>query len=210
MDLYSSFPLCLLLGGEVTAGKKLYTLKVYTMNQFRRISVEEAQFHIPLAPGESSRAVAYTLTPSKEPEYEGWEDVTYYGESIFDASGAIRNPEWVYVLVNRSVPGICKIGMTTTSVRQRVAEINSATGVITPWFPVYSYKCVNSRLLEQEVHSSLEKSGHRINPRREGFECTTNDAIRIIEELGWKYQAPKFDSPHEYDSYMDLPSDPQN
>jgi len=180
------------------------------MSQFRRILVEEAQFYIPLRPGEGSRAVAYTLTPSKEPGFEGWEDVTYYGESIFDASGAVRNPEWIYVLVNRSVPGICKIGMTTTSVRQRVAELNAATGVITPWFSVYSYKCVNSRLLEEEIHVALEKSGHRVNPRREGFECTTNDAVRIIEELGWKYQAPNFDGPQEYDSYMDLPSDPQN
>ena len=180
------------------------------MSQFRRISVEEANFYLKLPPGESQRAVAYTLTPSKEKGFEGWEDVTYYGESIFDASGAIRDPEWVYVLVNRSMPGICKIGMTTTSVRQRVAEINAATGIITPWFPVYSYKCVNAYILEQEVHSRLEKAGYRVNSRREGFECTTNEAIKVIEELGWKYQAPTFDNPDEYDQFMDLPSDPQN
>lgn len=181
------------------------------IGEFRRISAQEANFYIQLPQGQAQRAVAYTLTPSREPGFEGWEDVTYYGESIFDASGAIRNPEWVYVLVNKSVPGICKIGMTTTSVRQRVAEINAATGVITPWFPVYSYKCVNSYLLEQEVHSRLEKLGFRVNNRREGFECTTNEAIRIIEELGWKYQAPGYENPDEFDQFMDLPSDnPKN
>lgn len=133
-----------------------------------------------------SKAVGFTLTPSLE---HGWEDVTYYGDSILDPSFAIRQPEYVYVLVNQGVPGICKIGMTTTSVAQRVEEINSATGVITPWYPVYSYKCVNSYYLEQEVHSYLEKRGYRVNPKREGFSITSTEAIGVIEMLGEKYRA---------------------
>lgn len=172
------------------------------MSDFNRITPEEAHFYIKLDPGPTtmcSRAVAFTLTPCTEPGWEGWEDVTYYGESIFDASGAIRKPEWVYVLVNKSMPGVCKIGMTTTTVRQRVDEINSATGVITPWFPVYSYKCVNAYILEQEVHTELEKSGFRINPRREGFEITSNDAIALIEKLGQRYQTPLgYEKPGEF------------
>ncbi len=163
------------------------------MPDLKKISVEESQFYIPLQHGDADickKAVAFTLTPCEDPGWEGWENVDYYGESIFDASGSVRKPEWVYVLVNRSMPGICKVGMTTTSVRERVAEINSATGVITPWFPVYSYKCVNAYILEQEVHAELEQSGHRVNPRREGFEVTTNEVIALIEQLGWKYQAP--------------------
>jgi hypothetical protein len=163
------------------------------MSDFNRITPEEAHFYMKLEPGGtslSSRAVAFTLTPSQEPGWEGWDDVTYYGESIFDASGSIRKPEWVYVLVNKSMPGICKIGMTTTSVMQRVEEINGATGVITPWFPVYSYKCVNAYILEQEVHTELEKAGFRVNPKREGFELSSNEAIAIIEKLGHKYQTP--------------------
>lgn len=81
------------------------------------------------------------------------------------------------------MPGICKIGMTTTSVSQRVKEINSATGVITPWFPVYKYPCLNSRVLEQAVHQKLELMGYRVNPKREGFEIKSNQAIEVIEEL---------------------------
>ena len=157
----------------------------------KKISKEDAHFHMKLDhedPTMLGRAIAFTLTPCEEPGYEGWEEITYYGESVYDASGAIRKPEWVYVLVNKSSPGICKIGMTTTSVTQRVNEINSATGVITPWYPVYSYKCVNSYYLEQEVHKYLEDKGHRINPRREGFDIDSNTAILIIEELGVKYQ----------------------
>lgn len=160
------------------------------MSDLVRITPQEANFYIKLQSGELSRAVAFTLTPCEEEGWEGWEEVTYYAESVFDASGAIRKPEWVYVLVNKSMPGICKIGMTTTSVRERCDEINSATGVITPWFPVYAFKCANSRYLESDVHKALEKAGHRINPRREGFEIPSSLAIAVIEEHGWKYQTP--------------------
>ena len=136
-----------------------------------------------------SQAVAFTLTPCTEEGYEGWEDVTYYAEGMQDPSFATRRPEYVYVLVNSGMPGICKIGMTTTSVNQRVHEINSATGVITPWYPVYSYKCINSYILEQEIHKYLEDRGHRINKNREGFDIDSNTAISVIESLGRKYQA---------------------
>lgn len=157
-----------------------------------RLSTEQATSYRRLDvnnPVESIQAIAFTLTPCLEEGYEGWEDVTYYGAAIEDPSFAIKKPEYVYVLVNQGVPGICKIGMTTTSVTQRVQEINSATGVITPWYPVYSYKCVNSRILEREVHAYLENKGHRVNPNREGFDVDSNTAIAVIESLGSKYQA---------------------
>ena len=154
------------------------------MNVLHRISKEESKFYIQLPPGNVHRAIAYTLTPIEE----GWERVEYYGESIFDPTGSIRKPEWVYVLVNRDIPGVCKIGMTTTSVEQRVREINSATGVISPWFPVYKYKCVNSRYLERDVHSYLEQKGFRANPNREGFYIDSRTAQEVIELLGIRYQ----------------------
>lgn len=165
----------------------------------RKLTEEEANFHIKLGSGQTYRAVGYTLTACAEDGWEGWEDVTYYGESVFDASGAIRKPEWVYVLVNKSIPGICKIGMTTTTVKDRCDEINASSGVITPWFPVYSYKCANSRYLEREVHETLQKMGHRVNPRREGFEIPSSQAISVIEDLGYKYQTPNLPN-HETNS----------
>jgi hypothetical protein len=155
----------------------------------KHITPEEAHYYVKLKSGDPyicRKAVAFTLTPSKEPEYKGWEDVTYYGEGILDPSFSIQKPEWVYVLVNKSIPGICKIGMTTTSVSQRVKEINYATGVITPWFPVYKYKCINSRILEKAVHEHLESLGHRVNSKREGFEIPSSVAIDIIKHLGEK------------------------
>jgi hypothetical protein len=155
----------------------------------KKIEENETHFYVRLEHGLdnlSRKAVAFTLTPSKDPGFEGWEDVTYYGEGILDPTLSIKKPEWVYVLVNKSMPGICKIGMTTTSVPQRIKEINSATGVITPWFEVFKYKCINSHVLEKAVHLHLASRGHRVNDRREGFEISSKDAIQVIKELGEK------------------------
>lgn len=162
------------------------------MRTLKRIRPEEAQYYVEIDrsdPFRWSKTVAYTLTPTQDPRLArdgGWEDITYYGEGILDPTLSVRKPEWVYVLVNKSMPGICKIGMTRTSVRQRVEEINSATGVITPWIPVYKWECINSLTLEQAVHFELQKRGYRVNPRREGFEITSKEAISVIEELGRK------------------------
>ena len=149
-----------------------------------RINAEEAKRYRKLPkddPRTVSQAVAFTLTPIEDEP--GWEEVTYYGEGMIDPSHAISKPEYVYVLVNKSVPGICKIGMTTTSVAQRAKEINSATGVITPWYCVYSYKCLNSALLEKEVHKKLEDMGFRVNQKREGFSVDSDTAKLVIEQV---------------------------
>lgn len=155
----------------------------------RRITQEQTRLHIHLDSSHQSvykRAVAFCLSPSRE---SGWEEVTYYGEAVFDpVTGAVRKPEWIYILVNKNIPGVCKIGYTTTSVEQRTREINSATGVITPWFPVYRYKCVLSRFVEEDVHQYLEEKGYRINPRREGFEIDPTTAREVIEAVGEKYK----------------------
>ncbi len=166
----------------------------------KHITPEEAHYYVKLDkpdPYKMRKAVAYTLTPCDEPGFEGWENVTYYGEGILDPTLSIRKPEWVYVLVNKSIPGICKIGMTTTSVTQRVREINYATGVITPWFPVFKYKCINSKILEKAVHEHLEARGYRVNPKREGFEIPSNLAIEVVKQFGEKLTVvPKdFDTP---------------
>ena len=155
----------------------------------KRITPEESRFYVKLDkpdPFKMRKAVAFTLTPSTDPGFEGWEDITYYAEGIIDPTLSVKNPEWVYVLVNKSIPGICKIGMTRNSVEERIKEINQATGVITPWFSVFKYKCINSRVLEKAVHEHLEARGYRVNPRREGFEIPSSSAIQIIEELGEK------------------------
>ncbi|WP_220385717.1 GIY-YIG nuclease family protein, partial [Klebsiella pneumoniae] len=44
-----------------------------------------------------------------------------------------RMEGWVYVLSNPCMPGIYKVGMTTTSPEVRARELSSATGVPAPF-----------------------------------------------------------------------------
>jgi hypothetical protein len=156
------------------------------MKPLKRISGEEAQLWVELERGRPytlKRAQAFALFPTQD----GGEEVRYYTEAIVDPTGVVRKPEWIYILVNKSYPGICKIGMTTRSVTERVAEINGATGVITPWYKVYVFKCVNAMQLEKDIHLELDRRGYRVNPKREGFEITTHEAISVVNDIGEAY-----------------------
>ena len=153
-----------------------------------RITQEESVNYRRLTPQIDFRynmrgAVAFTL----EPIDEYWESVEYYGPGLIDPTGSALRPQWVYVLVNPSIPGVCKIGYTTTSVTQRVAELTAQTASIKPWYSVFSFKCPDGRALETEIHDRLESLGLRVNQKREGFTIKSEDAINIIKELGEKY-----------------------
>ena len=161
----------------------------------KRITIEEAKSHRVLTHEYLRRngmhnVTAFTLTPI---QYEpGWEQVTYYGkrytDPLLDTNNNPNRPHYIYILINPSIPGICKVGYTTTTVYDRVKQINSATGVITPWDPVFSYKCSDGRALEREIHEELERTGIRVNPKREGFAIDTDSARYIIERLGKNYK----------------------
>jgi hypothetical protein len=90
--------------------------------------------------------------------------------------------EYVYVLVNRSMPGMVKIGMTTDTPVKRARDINRATGIPTPWVPVWALKCYASFILEQRVHEHL--SEYRVADNREMFSVDSVTAQRVIEDLG--------------------------
>lgn len=149
----------------------------------KRFTHEEAAKLHKLNDFELDRAIGFTLTP----DIDGFDIVTYYGESLNNVIGSSQKPEWIYILVNKYMPGILKIGYTTTSVYQRVNEINAATGVVHPWVPCYTYKTANGYFLEREIHKYMEALGIRINPNREGFELDIDTAIDIIEMIGNKY-----------------------
>ena len=157
----------------------------------KRITQQEAQQYRELNPQISFKysmreVVAYTLTPdSNNP---GWDEITYYGASWIDPTNIPQHPHYIYILVNPSIPGVCKIGYTTTTVYDRVRQINAATGVVAPWYPVFSYKCPNGRMLEQEIHEHLQLLGMRLNPNREGFIIDTDSARTIVESMGKKYK----------------------
>lgn len=157
------------------------------------VEPSEAWMYIRVPDKSFHTATHYTRVPSTDPEYPfseeenkfGWFDIIYLHESFIDPSGAVRKPEWVYVLVNMSVPGMVKIGMTTNTVEERAKQINTATGVPTPWIPVYRFKCYGSRYLEQEIHDYLVND--RVNMSREMFKIDAVTAQSVIEKLGVPY-----------------------
>lgn len=160
----------------------------------KRITQEEAKSyrvlnHEYLHRNGMHHAVAFTLTPI--PDEPGWEQATYYGKRYIDPLKDNDNPNrphYIYILVNPSIPGICKIGYTTTTVYQRVKEINRATGVIIPWDAVFSYRCSDGRALERDIHEYLTVRGIRVNNKREGFAIDIDSARDIIEKLGKNYK----------------------
>jgi hypothetical protein len=152
----------------------------------RRITKEQASSYIPIQTGDplfEDKAVAFSLTPDpKNPKYDL---VTYYEENPYLPDGTLKPIEFVYVLKNKNMPHLVKIGMTVRDVDTRAREISGATGVPTPWVPVFSFKCYNSYKLEQEIHEYL--SGLRESSNREMFNMSIEDAIEVVKSLGEKY-----------------------
>jgi len=153
----------------------------------KRVSPEESNYYIKLKPHQTRKADAFTLIK----EEDGWDTVVYLANAVLDPSGAVRAPEYVYVLVNKSVPNMVKIGMTTSTPDQRARQISAATGVATPWIPVYSYKCYRSDLLEEEIHNHFNYC--RINTHREMFAIDSHTAQQVIEKFGYKYSTAMWD-----------------
>ena len=153
----------------------------------KRVTLEESHYYIKLKQHQLKKADAFTLIP----EEDGWDTVVYLANAVLDPSGAVRAPEYVYVLVNKSVPNMVKIGMTTSTPDQRARQISAATGVATPWIPVYSFSCYRSDLLEAEIHEHLHYC--RVNTHREMFKIDSHTAQHVIEELGYKYSTAMWD-----------------
>lgn len=154
---------------------------------FIRVPESQIHFYTRLKPGEFKRATHFALVPSKDMP-EGWDDVIYLREPITDASGGIRATEYVYILVNRSIPNMVKIGMTTGTVDKRAQEINKATGVPTPWVPVWWFRCFSSGILEKRVHEHLAQ--YRVSNNREMFAIDSLTAQRVIEDIGKDFTNP--------------------
>ncbi|WP_407259728.1 GIY-YIG nuclease family protein [Klebsiella quasipneumoniae] len=86
-----------------------------------------------------------------------------------------RMEGWVYVLSNPCMPGIYKVGMTTTSPEVRARELSSATGVPAPFKIEAAFYTHSPLESEKEVHEVL--SEWRVNDSREFFELSLGEII---------------------------------
>jgi hypothetical protein len=93
---------------------------------------------------------------------------------------------FVYVLTNESLPGIVKIGVTSDLPEDRSHKLYT-TGVPTPFDVAFRATTSRPEEVERKTHKLLK--AHRINPRREFFKVSVDDAIEavrlaLVEEAG--------------------------
>lgn len=86
-------------------------------------------------------------------------------------------PGYVYALINPTLNGIVKVGMTTKDPTERAKELSSATGVPTPFTVAYQIYVADCCDAEKFVHTYLEESGYRVAGNREFFEVPLNIVI---------------------------------
>ncbi len=89
---------------------------------------------------------------------------------------------WVYVLSNEAMPGIYKIGMTTSSPEVRAREVSQGTGVPMPYVVEHAFHSYQPRQDEADIHELLGE--YRLNPNREFFKCDLGTILDAIGEQG--------------------------
>ena len=95
---------------------------------------------------------------------------------------------WVYVITNKAMPGIIKVGYSMKDPELRAAELNH-TGSPHPYVVDYEVLVEEPRDIEQAAHG-------RLRDKREGkewFRCSTEEAIAAIKSVvGSRAQVENF------------------
>ena len=86
--------------------------------------------------------------------------------------------EIVYILTNEAMPGLIKIGLTTTTVEQRMRELDQSS-VPLPFDCYYAAKVENAALVERKLHNAF--GDHRIRASREFFRLDPFRAKSALE-----------------------------
>jgi hypothetical protein len=84
---------------------------------------------------------------------------------------------YVYVISNKAMPGLVKVGFTTRTPEERASELD---GSHSPYPPVveYSAKVTDARAVEQDAHKQLKA----VCAGKEWFRCKPERAIAAIKE----------------------------
>lgn len=86
----------------------------------------------------------------------------------------------IYILTNEAMPGYIKIGFTTTSVEQRLKELDR-TGIPLPFEAYYSAEVVDARKDEEWLHSIF--SDRRVRDNREFFKMNPELATLALKRI---------------------------
>ena len=99
--------------------------------------------------------------------------------------------EYVYILINQSMPGLVKIGRTDRNPEDRAKELSS-TGVPSPFMVAYEHLVIDSRSAEAVIHAFLSSQGHRPSANREFFNIPLKLAISIVSKICQEFENSEF------------------
>lgn len=96
-------------------------------------------------------------------------------------SRSMLNAGYLYLMMNLSMPGLVKIGMTTRTPAERVRELGSATGVPTPFVVAYEIFVEDCHRAERRIHEILDP--FRVSENREFFRITAPEAVNAMLDV---------------------------
>ena len=96
----------------------------------------------------------------------------------------------VYILTNEAMPGYIKIGRTSTSVEQRMRELDK-TSTPLPFQCYYAARVADDQKLERTLHAAF--GDHRVRLSREFFRLDPYKARVVIELLALEDVTPRGD-----------------
>lgn len=105
---------------------------------------------------------------------------------------------FLYILTNSYMPGIVKIGQTERHPAARAAELSDHTGVPTAFEVAYLFEVTDRIAAEQEVHAALKDT--RINPDREFFSLSKEEACVLILKSAASYICERLETPRQQDA----------
>lgn len=106
--------------------------------------------------------------------------------------------EIVYILTNEAMAGYVKVGRTSTSLEQRIRELNSSTSVPLPFTAFYACTVNDAGFVERQLHDAFDDA--RINPRREFFRIAPERVVAALKLAEIENITPKKD-------YVETPED---
>ncbi len=99
--------------------------------------------------------------------------------------------EIIYILTNEAMAGYVKIGRTSTSLEQRIRELNSSTSVPLPFTAFYACTVKDAVFVEHQLHDAFDDS--RVNPRREFFRVAPERVVAALKLAEIESITPKKD-----------------
>lgn len=98
--------------------------------------------------------------------------------------------EIVYVLTNEAMDGLVKIGLTTTSVEERIKQLDN-TSLPLPFQCFYAAEVVNAAVVENKLHKIF--ADKRVRSNREFFRVAANQVREAIQLAELRDVTPKID-----------------